>query len=247
MTDQIKQRIVGICVLVFLALIILPWLFGGNPSVVFEDKNKQQKEKWTAADLPEVVKQPPEVAKPIPDDLVAKVTTTATAETTDKNNQRFIKKDIQLNSVKEKRVTEVNATTLNHIENAIVHNQPEAKVEPPQKNADLPAIELKKPSFSIIKSPMKLSVSKKGVDKQGDKNLTIQLGTFTNKKNAQKLVYDLKAKAYPAYSKSGKNSHGDEIIRVYIGPISEKHSAEEMIKKIEKSFKLHGVIAKSTL
>jgi DedD protein len=234
-TNQIKQRVIGICVLVFLALILLPWLFDTNQHVVVEEKNK--KEILASADVPEMMQISKNMSKPIPDEV-------GNQEPSQVNEPKTLKQasatdTIQTHGFQKFTLNDFNSEKMDAIQNDIVHTSPtkeekinvkERKVE--VKPAPLPKI---KPSGPGKKSHTQF-VSKKW---------TIQLGSFSNKENAQKLLKQLKAKGYCAYSKVGKNAEDELITRVYVGPEADHDTAKSDIAKIEKLFKVHGVVKPS--
>jgi len=61
----------------------------------------------------------------------------------------------------------------------------------------------------------------------------IQIGSFSNKSNAQKLVDKLKAAGYKAYLREGK-SGSKTISRVLVGPELKRQQAESKIKALNK-------------
>lgn len=72
---------------------------------------------------------------------------------------------------------------------------------------------------------------------------TIQLGSFGEKDNAEKLVKQLRKSGFTAYinrAKSGSNY----VNRVFVGPELKRDHAEALNKKLQQAFKLKGVIVK---
>ena len=69
----------------------------------------------------------------------------------------------------------------------------------------------------------------------------IQLGSFSNKENAQKLVAKLKSSGYKAYLKVAK-SNGKDIHRVLVGPILKRKQAEAKIDALNKLSTLKAII-----
>ncbi len=69
----------------------------------------------------------------------------------------------------------------------------------------------------------------------------IQLGSFSNKANAQKLVDKLKKAGYKAYLKAGK-SNSKSINRVLVGPELKRPQAESKIKALNKISGLKAII-----
>ncbi len=69
----------------------------------------------------------------------------------------------------------------------------------------------------------------------------IQLGSFGNKTNANKLANKLKKANYKAYLSNGK-SNGKTIYRVLVGPILKRNQAESKISGITKLTGLKPII-----
>jgi cell division septation protein DedD len=210
MASDLKQRIIGMVVLIFLALIILPWLLGRNQ--------------------PTITKPLPKFKTPIASSL---------------------------------HMTEINGSKLANIENVIVHTQASAiKMEPrrveraeravvkvePQQKVELQPIEnkpqvigLEKPDLTAIKITVKDSPNKAIAGNK--KHLIIQLGSFSNQANVNKLVKELKAKKFPVYMRP---SQTEGITHIFVGPFLHQYEAREKIKQIEKLTKIHGMVIKSS-
>ncbi|MBA2654020.1 MAG: SPOR domain-containing protein [Gammaproteobacteria bacterium] len=240
MTGQLKQRIVGGIVLLFLAMIILPWLFTNNQSSLVPQKNSRKKEKLATNDFPEMLDEAPQMVKPIADKI-------DTPESAPIVNPSSPAKKIDDNS---ERIMQVNPTKISNIENSIVHTAPDT--EPPPvpiihqkaKAKSSPPKEFKTPDFEKVKTPVIAELTKvKKQAKSLEKNWAVQLGSFTNKANAAKLVQQLKTKGYITYVKTTKSAN-NVITKVFVGLEAERHSAEIMMMKIEKSLDIHGVIVK---
>ena len=73
----------------------------------------------------------------------------------------------------------------------------------------------------------------------------IQLGSFTEKKNAESLVKQLRAKGYAAYLNESKTS-GVPMIKVYIGPEEKREKADAMVKELHETLNLKAVVVKYT-
>ncbi|OGT43895.1 MAG: hypothetical protein A3F13_04820 [Gammaproteobacteria bacterium RIFCSPHIGHO2_12_FULL_40_19] len=72
---------------------------------------------------------------------------------------------------------------------------------------------------------------------------SIQLGVFSNKKNASHLISKLRAAHYEVYSHSVK--HGQQILMaVFVGPEVNLHKTELMKQHLKQQFQLNGVVKK---
>ncbi|QLH43338.1 MAG: SPOR domain-containing protein [Coxiellaceae bacterium] len=69
----------------------------------------------------------------------------------------------------------------------------------------------------------------------------VQLGSFSNKSNADKLVHQLRAKGFSAHT----TVIAGNLTRVYIGPENGRSKADQTLKKIETELNLSGVVVKS--
>ncbi len=72
----------------------------------------------------------------------------------------------------------------------------------------------------------------------------IQLGTFSQKPNANRLVNKLRQKGYNAYIRSTTNSAGNQLTRVFVGPNINKNRLQQVSQQLRNQFKLNGVIIK---
>lgn len=71
----------------------------------------------------------------------------------------------------------------------------------------------------------------------------VQIGSFAQKNNADKLVQQLRSKGFAAYvdrAKSGRMT----VERVFVGPEAKRAHAEELVKKLKHAFQLKGVVVK---
>src|SRR3990167_10056508 len=69
----------------------------------------------------------------------------------------------------------------------------------------------------------------------------IQLGSFSKKTNALKLVNKLRANGYRAFIQNVDLSSGQNI-RVFVGPEHRQASARQMATDLEKEMKLRGIV-----
>jgi DedD protein len=63
-------------------------------------------------------------------------------------------------------------------------------------------------------------------------SFAVQLGSFANRRNADNLLHQLKAKGYAVYESNegaGKNAR----YRVRVGPLSDRDAAETTIRKLK--------------
>lgn len=261
MATPLKQRIIGILVLLFLALIILPWLFGSNQRAVFEQKHDDKNKLESALNAGEsdetIIKESsqPQVAI-APSEAANQFKAPENEESipepvnSDKSVQAVLEEDedVVQEEVAKPRA-QLESSKISEVQNKVMHTE-EAIKAPAHTSKSLTAKhktqELKKPNLAKIKIPSPKETVKIA-KKAPTKGWNIQLGSFSDSQNAEHLVKELKQKGFSASSKVGKNSKGDDVTRVLVGP-NEKHSApDETLSKIEESLKIHGVIVKPSV
>jgi DedD protein len=226
-TNQIKQRVIGICVLVFLALILLPWLFDTNKHVVVE-------EKIASADMPEMIQISKNMSQPVPDEVVNQ----EPSKVNEHSQLAPVADTIQTHDPQKLTLSSINPKKMDVIQDDIVHTSPTN-----EENINATEERETKQVKSVPETKIKpRNYGRKSLTQIVSKKWTIQLGSFSNKDNAQKLLKQLKAKGYCAYLKEGKNAEGELITRVYVGPETDHDTAKADIAKIEKLFKVHGVV-----
>lgn len=71
----------------------------------------------------------------------------------------------------------------------------------------------------------------------------IQLGVFSNKKNANHLMSKLHAAHYDVHSHAVKHGHAT-LVAVYVGPETNLHKTEMMKQHLKQRFQLAGVVKK---
>lgn len=258
MATQLKQRIIGILVLLFLALIILPWLFGSNQRAVFEDKHdaKNNLANLKAGESDEnFIKEPSQPTVAIAPSEAANQFKAPEDQagipepgTTDNTSKAIPEEDDELIQGEDSKPhAQLESSKIAQVQNKVMHTEEEKTPHPAKTTTAKHKIsEPKKPSLAKIKIPTPKETIKIA-KKAPAKDWTIQLGSFSESENAQHLVKELKQKGFSAYSKVGKNAKGDDITRVLVGP-NDKHSAsDETLSKIEESLKIHGVIVKPSV
>lgn len=72
---------------------------------------------------------------------------------------------------------------------------------------------------------------------------TLQVATFSSKKNAQHLLKKLRSKGFDVYTKSVEINN-KTLIKVYVGPQIDQGRLKSLQHKLKKQYRLNGVIAK---
>ena len=75
----------------------------------------------------------------------------------------------------------------------------------------------------------------------------VQLASFSNEKNAHRLVLRLKDNGYDAYSRVVSSPSGKKIIRVFVGPEISKEIIQKVVNRLSQQYKLKGFIKRYTI
>ncbi len=215
---NIKNRVTGAIVLVALGVIFLPLILDG-----------QKKNQILESQIPE---------KPIKgeiilvnvDDIQSKsdansndnVTTGETSSESKISKSNSVKKNSQKNQPAKTTIKQTEIT-----ESAPEKEDSKTKTDIKQSKPDV-----------IVSKPVEERRSRPNYKAAA---YIIQLGSFGNKTNANKLVNKLKKANYKAYLSNGK-SNGKTIYRVLVGPILKRNQAESKMSGITKLTGLKPII-----
>ena len=139
---------------------------------------------------------------------------------------------------------------------AIAPVQPVSEMEIPDEPVDVNSIELlpsdpeTQPVKPVAKEPVKvvsepvakpaepvLKVTKEPVP-IGER-WTLQVATFGKQDNATRTLKKLKDAGYPAYVMTTNS-----LFKVFVGPELKREESEKMKQKVQKEFKLSGIVVK---
>ena len=139
---------------------------------------------------------------------------------------------------------------------AIAPVQPVSEMEIPDDPVDVNSIELlpsdpeTQPVKSVAKEPIRvvsepeakpaepvLKVTKEPVP-IGER-WTLQVATFGKQDNATRTLKKLKDAGYPAYVMTTNS-----LFKVFVGPELKREESEKMKQKVQKEFKLSGIVVK---
>lgn len=286
MTVQLKQRIVGIGVLLFLGLIILPILFGHDPNTIKKPDEKNTSEIILANEKP-INHQIPSDAEQHNFATERDIQPDVAAPSNPHNMNAPIKENIPLSSVQNQvpvatnrpniasfksQTGEKKTKDLENIENKIINRQqavayPTNREPADEENTVLTPQTLRtssgnKPTNSKEPRKMKgVSLTKKTTAENVELDLptlsknhvsvadnhtkwNVQLGSFSNKSNAESLVRKLKSHGFKGYIKTSKNLDGQALTKVFVGPEVQRSKATETLEHLEKVLKLQGVVVK---
>ncbi|WP_068545660.1 SPOR domain-containing protein [Thalassotalea crassostreae] len=116
--------------------------------------------------------------------------------------------------------------------------------KPPIKEAVIEETKQATPKQTTTKKekPKVVNVTPPSVNKQ--QAYVIQLGSFSDKNNVDKLLKELKAAGYTTFTKPIRTSAGKNLTKVFIGPEISKASLERKLPKLKKMTGVQGRIAK---
>jgi len=75
-----------------------------------------------------------------------------------------------------------------------------------------------------------------------EKGWAVQLGSFVQQKNADRLVKKLRQKKISAFVKHLKNKKGRPVTRVFAGPAENRKKAEQLRRRVVQTMKLKGIV-----
>ena len=250
MKNQLKQRIIGLIVLVATAGILFPFIFGqtqlqlpsGNhlfskeiphPPVI---KSAQVSTKQLEQPIfpPDIALQegdlPPVLAAPKP-----AVTTVATKPA----KPVVILAPAQTLAVPATKQTHEAAKPINPI----------TKIVKPTQEISSGVVrskEIKKQH--PIKQPQLRHIAKNiATARAYQKAWAVQLGSFSKASNAKGLVKKLQKHGLTAYIKTSAGHNSHKITRVFVGPEAKQLDAKKMQVKLKKLFKLNGMVVRYSL
>lgn len=215
MDDRLKKRLVGATVLVSLVVIFVPMLF--------EDRDAENSEFEM-----EIPPRPSPLETSLPDLLPPDHESLAIPPTTDKGSGGAIPTPIDLQP---RAVTEKKPLT----PDPVVKSQEQPKppiVTEKQPPAPKPVVE----SQEQRKPP---EISHKIREQASPTAWVLQTGSFSSRKNADRLVKRLRAKKIPAFHQEAVVK-GKTVYRVRVGPELDRKQAESLVKRIKKEFKLNS-------
>lgn len=224
MEIKTKQRLVGILVLLAILAIFLPVLFHTTrPSV----------------ERPLSIAIPPRPEAP---KVALSNADTRMAAATPENEQAQLMPTRERRSETTQPIDTASPTVQTNAPAAHTPaaNEPAAKIveqaAPPAK-----PIQPAKPTSQNKTKAKKLSLN---ALLHSPKAWVVQLGTFGEKANADRLISELRKKGFDAYVRPITKAEGTRLYRVYVGPEIRLGGAQKLQEKLQASYHLHGVVRK---
>lgn len=223
MDSSSKQRLIGVVVLIALATIVLP--------VLFHRSNQNQ----MVLNLPQDAPPPPalpdvQIAPPsasTPKTIIQHETVTTQTVNTGQDTQT-------LSTPTTPQTTQDQTITTSHLQPV------DTKTSLP-KSSNTKRVQ--KPTVTITKPPAQTHQKTTALTSKNQQWL-VQLGSFSNKTNADKLMAHLRKHGFKAHSKTTAR-HTSSITKVFIGPEKNRASASWIVKKLNKTLHLKGIIVRA--
>jgi len=217
MEQHLKERLVGAVVLIVAAVILIPIILSGSPSLEPVSGLEQDAETPTAgAGL-----------QPFSSKIVPLGTTT------------------QLGSVSPERkstpapatIPELSESTISSTRAVTAPQQPaqqQAVIKPVVVSAPAPS-----PALASAPAPAAASPGQAAQTK----GWLVQLGSFSNARNAAGLKERLLKKAFPAFIRTSKTDNG-EVTRVFVGPSASRQHATQLAARLFTETRLKGMVVR---
>lgn len=99
---------------------------------------------------------------------------------------------------------------------------------------------------SHTQAPQKKPIAMQSIDQAlaNPEAWSVQVATFNNIDNANKLIEQLRAEGLDAYTHPMLDAKGNRLLRVYVGPEVQKKKADELRDQIQQRFHLNAVVRK---
>lgn len=235
---KMKQRIIGIVVLVAIALFFVPWLLDHLGSHPKDEVTKQQLVISAPDNLASLEPTPVPEAAPVAASQLASPTTTTPSGAVPPSNVTApavivpsSSDVIAKESAPSPKASDVKDTTPANI--------PQSTAKEPKLEAPAAKAAVKKPISSQHK--IAKTLNKQQAVKHATRTWAVQLGSFSSKTNANKLAKNLHAKGFSAYVDEYKR-HGTLAYRVLVGKNTDRNQAIHLQKLMQGKLNIHGII-----
>jgi len=215
---NIKQRLTGAIVLIALAVIFLPLILDG-----------QKKKQILESQVPD---------KPISGEIIL-VNIDQQKRQQAKTSQANVKAEVEGNSVESEIINKKEAIT-----EIILPTKSSSNVSNSESSNVSKTIKMPNPvlSKSLEKgNPTVVAKERTNRPNYQSSAFVIQVGSFGNQANADKLISKLKKAGFKAYGKNGR-SKGKSLHRVFVGPELKRSGAESKLSKLNKISGLNSII-----
>ncbi len=269
MDRKVKQRILGVFVILGLAVILLPLFHKGsngnetsNVQVVqapaFPEQVTQQPQTAALEQVNESTSQEPQAAvdnsvNQQPDDTIRAlkpsiVSSEQTVNPLDASSEAQAEVQPKTAGLVESDLVQIPTSTKQATakEASMAAVEPEAPVaKKPEPTVKIAKATKPHATHKILvaskKASSSTSLSDSGLAELKSPAWVIQLGSFRNKSNALRLVNQLRANGYPAFIQQISTALGDNT-RVFVGPESKPQAARSLALRLKTDMKLNGIV-----
>lgn len=239
--QKLKERLVGMAVLLFIGVIIIPWVLDGEEPEQSKANNRQATE--LSLPSPEGLRthdinlqdggiKQVSIAKP---ELAAKHNSQSKLPDTGNSKKSSDEKDLKsINSNSTQTVAAI-------AESGATSNRQSQASENAKTETTKPASRSEK-SFALksdtsvdAKPNVREEAMREQVMTDPVSTWTVQLGSFGDKANAERQVKQLTDKGFPAFLSRYQNSAGKVLYRVRVGTEKDRARADKLLARLANS------------
>lgn len=220
MEQSIKQRIVGIAVLLVAAVVLLPVLFDGEGSYPLPLESRIP----TPAPFPDAPRAIPERPVVTADSSDIRIATNPTLEAVEDDVPEPVAQDLPQSS-------------------AAPEETPATAPETDDVNSPQIAA-VAAPSTATPPAPTPEASASTTLDNTGlPQGWSVRLASFSNQTNARNLVERLQNSGHRAYTRQVSSSQGT-LTAVYVGPDVDRAAAQRLQQQLQQDFQLTGIVVR---
>lgn len=261
MDIKLKKRIIGIMLLAAIGLLLLPLFFNRSQNMdelKLSSRIPEPPAKPTSLAVPTALKAAPEPPQTGPGARIVfeelQSTTPGTDKTVPLSPVTRIATPIPLATAKPKAPTLLAAANNKPVAPIMLTTATPAPVAEEEEAPDAddqdmtakdeadqpPVVPAKKPSKTaavtkkaVTKSAQKSKPAKQAKVAPSTQAWAVQLGSFSAKINADKLMKSLQSKGFTAYTQTIKSSHGTSMTKVLVGPELLREDADKLQQRLK--------------
>lgn len=236
-----KQRMIGIVVLIALAVIAIPVFFQFSKTQNLDNLSQNIPAEPTVPDV--------EIAESFDDEIDLSSLDDFEMNVEETEKQKVAKEDVQTATTTKQVATTKTPNEEKQISQVAVNTTtPEKTTEvKPTPTSIQTATETKAPIIAKTTTPptpkKKIIAKKKVQPLPKPENWAVQLGSFQDKQNANKLITQLRKKGLSAFSKESTLNQ-KRITRVFVGPTTDTIKAHKMIQQLNKEFQIKAILVR---
>ena len=231
MEQSIKQRIVGIAVLLVAAVVLLPALFDGEGSYPLPLESRIP----APVPFPDAPRAVPERPVITADSADIRIATNPTLEAVEEEvPEPVAQEQIAQSAAESAPETPVDETP--------EISAPLARTAPEQTPA--PAVPEPAPAAAPTPTPAPAASAPASLDSTGlPQGWSVRLASFSNQTNARNLVERLQNNGHRAYTRQLSSSQGP-LTAVYVGPDVDRAAAQRLQAQLQREYDLAGIVVR---